>query len=744
MAILSLKGAPRGARSGVAAATLERTPLVLGVLLLSLLLVPPGGTQAAEPLDESTLRNVDAQVTITLTPLGPSRPTRTYVTSVRVRNVSAETLPAPLYLVVSDISPPGATVVGADGITRDGRPYYDLTAYFPRNSLRLAEKVLSPGASTSPLRVQVQNAGSKRVALELHVLATTPPASVRTGDGVGLVLAEVEGVGFQPTSEATARILGLDISGPVVNGSFSLTGIPPGTHVLCVAQLAREPACQRLTLGPGVNLVLSEDIRLPIAGTPLALTAQRLDYASIDFAAMVWERYFERSLPLDLVVEFWVPDRVVPDPYNPNRLLVPAVSISPAHIERYDPVFFTEPYSPERHLNGFIGYFTASATSKPPEPMLASYLSGADCHYLNTEENADFRRDQHWRHPTFRVSCEPFEDNELLCKTFDNEARFRVDIRNPAARQKFIGLIVDEALARGFPTLYLDNIDPRFACDSDPTKTLGWDDVLGFLADLRGRLAIEGIRLLVNIAEEPGVFAPADYETVHQRMADATDGFMFEVPFHTKYVAPCLHKVKNAMDTYRRWLDRNKLVMLNPVLPDAEQAAHFAAALAMALREPGDPIRVLRRLGLPEARNVFPWTEWPVALGAPVAGVDGVDGVDVETLSQDWRSGLWSIRRELERATLTIHHRTTSADTVTVDAIGQPVPVVAFKHGQATLAEGILRYDPDLDDDGIPDFLGADVAIFRQDPLEPGGKTQWTVVNVLTAWDETLCGGTTW
>jgi hypothetical protein len=555
---------------------------------------------------------------------------------------------------------------------------------------------------------------------------------------VGLVLAEVEGVGFEPTSDASARILGLDIRGPVVNGSFHLTGIPPGTHVLCVAQLAHEQACQRLTLGPGVNLALSEDIRLPIAGIPLELTERRLDYGSIDFAAMVWERYFERSLSLDLAVEFWVPDRIVPDPDNASRLLVPAASISPAHIERYDPVFFTEPYAPERHLNGFLGYFTASATSKPPEPMLASYLSGADCHDPDEASNADFLRDQYWRHPTFRVSCEPFEDTELLCKTFDNEARFRVDIRSPAARQKFIGLIVDEALARGFPTLYLDNIDPRFACESDPTRTLGWDDVLGFLADVRGRLAVEGIRLLINIAEAPGVYPPADYETVHQRMADATDGFSFEVPIHTKLVAPCLFKVKNAMQAYRQWLDRNKLVLLNPSQADAEQAAHFAAALAMAWHEPGDPIRVLRRLGLPEPRNVFPWTEWLIELGVPVVGVD------LETLSDDWRRGSWSIRRELERATLTLHHRTTSADPVTLDAIGQAVPVVAFKHGQATLAEGVLRYDPDLDDDGIPDFLGADVAIYRQDPLEPGGKTHWTVVNVLTAWGEKLCGGTSW
>jgi hypothetical protein len=562
-------------------------------------------------------------------------------------------------------------------------------------------------------------------------------ASVRTRDGVGLVLAEVAGVGFEPTSDASARILGLDIRGPVVNGSFNLTGIPPGTHVLCVAQLGHEPACQRLTLGPSLDLVLTEDIRLPIAGIPLDLTAQRLDYASIDFAAMVWEGYFERSLPLDLVVEFWVPDRIVPDPDNANRLLVPAVSISPDHIETYDPVFFTEPYSPERHLNGFLGYFTASAISKPPEPMLASYLSGADCHYLHTD-NADFQNDQHWRHPTFRVSCEPFEDTERLCNTFDNEARFRVDIHNPAARQKFIGLIVDQALARGFPTLYLDNIDPRFACDSDPTRTLGWDDVLGFLADVRGRLAVEGIRLLINIAEAPGVFPPADYETVHQRMADATDGFSFEIPVHTKLVAPCLFKVKNAMQAYRQWLDRNKLVMLSPSQADAEQAAHFAAALAMAWHEPGDQIRVLRRLGLPEPRNVFPWTEWPMEFGLPVGGIEE------DPLSEDWRRGSWSVSREFERATLTIHHRTTSADPVTLDAMGQPVPVVAFKHGQATLAEGVLGYDPDLDDDGIPDFLGADVAVYRQDPLEPGGKTRWTVVNVLTAWGEKLCGGTSW
>lgn len=85
---------------------------------------------AADAIDTASLRNVDAQVDITLSGFRLNRRTRTYLGFATLTNISDEELPAPLYLVVASVSPEGTTVLGTMGLTTDGAPYYDLTPSF--------------------------------------------------------------------------------------------------------------------------------------------------------------------------------------------------------------------------------------------------------------------------------------------------------------------------------------------------------------------------------------------------------------------------------------------------------------------------------------------------------------------------------------------------------------------------------------------------------------------------------------
>jgi len=144
--------------------------VALGLILVPIAFLTPDrihAAQAAEPIDTGALRLIDDQARITLGAFRLNRATNTYLGTATITNISAERLAAPLYLVVASVSPAGASVVGADGLTTDGKPYYDLTTFMPYG-------VLAPAAVTETLTLQMKSPSAAPIQLGLHLYAWAP------------------------------------------------------------------------------------------------------------------------------------------------------------------------------------------------------------------------------------------------------------------------------------------------------------------------------------------------------------------------------------------------------------------------------------------------------------------------------------------------------------------------------------------------------------------------------------------
>jgi len=139
----------------------SRRPLwfvvVLTVLLATLLGWQPSGerpagsagaAQAAEVIDTATLRRLDDLTRITLSSFRYNRVTGAFLGSATLTNTSAETLTAPLYLVVESVTPAGAAIVGATGVTAAGQPYIDASSL-------LTGGTLAPGSSAKPANLTI-------------------------------------------------------------------------------------------------------------------------------------------------------------------------------------------------------------------------------------------------------------------------------------------------------------------------------------------------------------------------------------------------------------------------------------------------------------------------------------------------------------------------------------------------------------------------------------------------------------
>lgn len=139
----------------------SRRPLwfvvVLTVLLAALLGWEPSGerpagstgaAQAAEVIDTNTLRRLDDLTRITLSSFRYNRVTGSFLGSATLTNTSAETLTAPLYLVVESVTPAGAAIVGATGVTAAGQPYIDASSL-------LTGGTLAPGSSAKPANLTI-------------------------------------------------------------------------------------------------------------------------------------------------------------------------------------------------------------------------------------------------------------------------------------------------------------------------------------------------------------------------------------------------------------------------------------------------------------------------------------------------------------------------------------------------------------------------------------------------------------
>jgi hypothetical protein len=85
--------------------------------------------------------NVVDHLTLSRDEVRFSRQTGQSSLNVSVKNVSSQTIGAPLWLVISDITDSQVSLVGADGLTSDGKPYIDLTPLLGDGRLAPGERI---------------------------------------------------------------------------------------------------------------------------------------------------------------------------------------------------------------------------------------------------------------------------------------------------------------------------------------------------------------------------------------------------------------------------------------------------------------------------------------------------------------------------------------------------------------------------------------------------------------------------
>ncbi|MBM3223474.1 MAG: hypothetical protein FJZ47_06715, partial [Candidatus Tectomicrobia bacterium] len=121
-------------------------------------------------LDETMLRNVDAQVSTAFFGLRFNRQTGTYVGFVTATNHSATPVSTPLYLVVTAVTPGSVRILNAQGTTVQQHAYYDLSRV-------IAGGVLVPQATTARLTLEFRNPTNAAIQIKASVFV---PAQERT------------------------------------------------------------------------------------------------------------------------------------------------------------------------------------------------------------------------------------------------------------------------------------------------------------------------------------------------------------------------------------------------------------------------------------------------------------------------------------------------------------------------------------------------------------------------------------
>ncbi len=86
---------------------------------------------------------------------------------ITLANISGESFPAPVRLVIQSVTPSDVTVHNAGGLTDGSLPYYDF-------SLLLGDEKLDPDETSSALRAEFHNPGRVRFNFTFLVLALQP------------------------------------------------------------------------------------------------------------------------------------------------------------------------------------------------------------------------------------------------------------------------------------------------------------------------------------------------------------------------------------------------------------------------------------------------------------------------------------------------------------------------------------------------------------------------------------------
>ncbi len=186
----------------------------------------------------------------------------------------------------------------------------------------------------------------------------------------------------------------------------------------------------------------------------------------------------------------------------------------------------------------------------------------------------------------------------------------RVNLSDSAAAGGFANLIVQECASRPTQLVFVDNIIHPLAFRS----WFPWPDTCAFLARVRQGLAQQQKRLIANVAVASWAMSDVDADL----LASSVDGMAFEMPFH-KNARGDRARTRAQINTYRRWLQQGKVVVLIAVdrsldtVAAKDEEARLIAGFAMIVRNPGDALFV----AWPFFREEPDWAGWPRRLGPP-------------------------------------------------------------------------------------------------------------------------------
>jgi hypothetical protein len=152
---------------------------------------------------KSDLVNVEDRTTTSLSNITNFRKRRVKVRA-QVTNTSTAPLSGTLLLVVESISEPTVSLRNATGETPDGRPFFDLGAYY-------SGPALDPGEQTSPMEVVFNNPRRRAFTYQTRVYQqSTPPSSkpvvLNQDDPQGYSLGQNQPNPFNPITQISYQI----------------------------------------------------------------------------------------------------------------------------------------------------------------------------------------------------------------------------------------------------------------------------------------------------------------------------------------------------------------------------------------------------------------------------------------------------------------------------------------------------------------------------------------------------------
>ncbi len=188
--------------------------------------------QAAEIIDTGALRPLDGLTRVTLSAFRYNRVTGAFLGSATLTNTGPASLSGPLYLVAESVTPAGARITNATGVTASGRPYFNVSGL-------LTAGALAPGASARPQNLTIGVTSAVPVAVTLR--AYGPPVHVNRPPQAEAGADQTAYVGQTLTLDGSHSV---DPDGDPLSFSWSLVSRPAGSAAQLIGPGLVNPSFQ--------------------------------------------------------------------------------------------------------------------------------------------------------------------------------------------------------------------------------------------------------------------------------------------------------------------------------------------------------------------------------------------------------------------------------------------------------------------------------------------------------------------